>query len=122
MSQKPIRLARRRPFQIQHPSGTCFTPNGPGQNYEVEAYAEGIVDPLSGMAVDVALLDQWMQASLEPILQNDWSADIGDLSAITARLAQRIFTELEPRLQNNGLSLVKVRLYQDKDLWMDVWA
>lgn len=115
------RMARRRPFQILHPAGTCFTPQGPGQNYEVEAYIEGKRDPVTGMIMDVAQLDQLIEAALSSVVNESWPESV-NLPATTAALTKQVYENLKVNLNDQPVDLIKVRVYQDKDLWVDQWG
>ena len=57
--------------------GKCNNPYGHGHNYVLEVSARGRVDPLSGAAVDVALLDALVRDEvLGPFDQHDLNTGI----------------------------------------------
>ncbi len=134
------RLARRRGFHCLHryevkdwttdrnelEFGACFTPNGHGHTYELEAYFEGPVDPLTGMIVNIADIDKMLAASLEPIEGKHLNFEVPefkDTVPTTEVLAEYLMNRLFKSMKKSfkGLRLVKVRLFESDSLWVDVW-
>jgi len=134
------RLARRRGFQCLHryevadwspernysEFGACFTPHGHGHNYEIEAYFEGPVDPVTGMILNLTDLDELLQATLAPLEGKHLNFEIPALKGkvpTTEVLAQHLSTRLLDMMKKRfkGLRLVKVRLFESETLWVDVW-
>jgi len=135
---RPTRLARRRGFQCLHKYvvpewtdsanssvfGACFTPHGHGHNYELEAYIEGQPDPLTGMIMNLADVDQILNKVVDPLDGKHVNLEIPELEGqvpTTERLAHYLMLKLRPHF-SGGVRLVKVRLYEYENLWVDVWA
>ena len=132
------RLARRKGFQCMHSYavkdwsveqnrevfGACFTPHGHGHNYELEAYFEGPIDPVTGMIVNLSLVDQWLAEVIQPLdgkhLNHEVPEFLGKVPT-TEALAQFLCVKLQAKPQGEGLKLFKLRLYEYEDLWVDVW-
>ncbi len=132
------RLARRRSFQCmhryavaawgeeknQHEFGACFTPTGHGHNYCLEAYFEGPVDRESGMIVNLTKVDALLQRVLALVEGKHLNFEVEafkDKVPTTETLAQFIAQGLKSEIDFAHVRLVKVRLYEYEDLWVDVW-
>lgn len=134
------RLARRHSFQTLEPFsardlsvdrnpielGPCFTPSGQGHNYEIEAYFEGPVEKHSGMIVNLAEVDSLLARVLSPLNGQALSVAISEFMGekpsvedLASYVAQSMIREM--KFSTPGVRLVKVRLYESEDLWVDVW-
>ncbi len=133
-----VRLARRRGFQCLHkyvvPSwtdsanssafGACFTPHGHGHNYQLEAYIEGEPDPVTGMIMNLTDVDAILKEAVEPLSGKHLNFEVPGLSdqvPTTERLAQFLMARLLPRFKG-PCRLIKIRLYEYENLWVDVWS
>ena len=132
------RLARRKAFQCMHRYaleqwtdqhnrevfGACFTPHGHGHNYEIEAYFEGPVDPLTGMIVNLADVDQWLSEVVQPLNAKHLNFELPEFQKkvpTTENLALYLQDKLNAKLASSQVTLFKLRLYESDDLWVDVW-
>lgn len=132
------RLARRKPFQCMHryareawseernrsEFGACFTPHGHGHNYELEVYFEGKPDAESGMIVNLADVDRLLNSVIEPLQGKHLDLEIPEFKAkvpTTEVLAEWLAQKLLKKMDFPGVWLVKIRLYECEDLWVDVW-
>jgi 6-pyruvoyltetrahydropterin/6-carboxytetrahydropterin synthase len=132
------RLARRKAFQCMHlykveqfseaqnrkTFGACFTPHGHGHNYEMEAYFEGPVDPVTGMIVNLADVDQWLDEAVRPLVDKHLNFEVAEFREqvpTTENLAQFLKSKLQARLNGSPVHLFKLRLYESEDLWVDIW-
>lgn len=135
------RLARRRGFQCLHRYevkdwtseknadvfGGCFTPNGHGHNYELEAYFEGPVDPVTGMILNLTDVDKLLDETLVPVAGKHLNFEVArfrDQVPTTEALASYLFDRLKVRLSMSpfkDVQLARLRLYECEDLWVDVW-
>lgn len=127
------RLARRRGFQLLHKDispawadsarsgalGACFTPAGPAHNFEVEVYIEGPMDIETGMIMNLADVDMILKEAVEPLDGKPVRLDSG--APTTERLAHHLMNSLQPKF-SGAVRLVKVRLYEYEDLWVDAWT
>lgn len=132
------RLARRRGFQCLHKYvvpewtesanssvfGACFTPHGHGHNYQLEAYIEGPMDPVTGMIMNLADVDRILKEAVEPLDGKHVNLEVPELKdqvPTTERLAHYLMSRLQPRFVG-GVHLVKIRLYEYENLWVDLWV
>lgn len=135
------RLARRKSFQCLHKYevkdwtpeenartfGACFTPNGHGHNYELEAYFEGPLDPITGMIMNLIDVDRLLAETLAPINGKHLNFEVAkfrDQVPTTENLAAYLFERLKVRLTASGVrdvSVARLRLYESENLWVDVW-
>ncbi len=132
------RLARRKGFQCMHryaveewsaernreTFGACFTATGHGHNYELEAYFEGPVDPHTGMVLNLTDVDQLLDEVLAPIAGqhvNFTQAEFKSTVPTTENLASYLLARLTRTLKAPQVRVVKIRLYENEDLWVDVW-
>jgi 6-pyruvoyltetrahydropterin/6-carboxytetrahydropterin synthase len=91
--------------------GKCNNPYGHGHNYTVEVRFSGAIDPATGMIVNLADLDSFVNAHvLEPFdhrsLQDDVAA-FGDVVPTTENVCREIFTRLQ-RFPSAKLEAVRV--------------
>lgn len=67
------------------------------------------------MVINIGDLDRLLKEAVEPLDRQVNSESSSDL-------AQRIFDRVDSALRAKNLDLVKVRLFENPDLWFDVWA
>ena len=132
------RLARRKSFSCLHRYevaawsdeknseifGACFTPNGHGHNYDLEVFFEGAVAKDTGMVLNLIDVDQSLSAIVAPLEGKHLNLEVAefrDCVPTTEMIAQYLFSRLLPESTRLGVRLVKVRLYEHEDLWVDVW-
>ncbi len=94
-----------------------------GHNYRCEVTVEGEVDPVTGMVVDLAVLDRALRREvtdrMDHIFLNDLPDFSGDCSIpTTENIARVVWRRLEPALPA-GCTLVKVCVREDHDLWAE---
>ena len=81
--------------------GKCNHPYGHGHNYVVEVSARGPAEPLSGRAVDPALLDGLVRRQvLEPLEHRNLNADV-DWFEQAVPTSENLGTEICRRLKRN---------------------
>lgn len=74
------RLTERQNREIY---GKCNNPHGHGHNYVLEVSVRGPVDPLSGLAVDVAALDRLVQTQILPHFHlRDMNRDVPEFEGL----------------------------------------
>jgi len=90
--------------------GQCYRQHG--HNYQVEVTVGGDVDPLTGMSVDLGIVDRAVQrALLDRVDHYDLSATVGGLEGVVTtgeNLARTFWTWLEPALPPGRLRRVAV--------------
>jgi 6-pyruvoyltetrahydropterin/6-carboxytetrahydropterin synthase len=106
--------------------GACFSEFGHGHNYVLEAYFAGEINPQTGLLVN--LID------IEPILKtivaefdhkhlNFTHPHFKDLVPTTENMATFLYKKIQealPILNISSLELVKIKLFEDQDLWVEI--
>lgn len=132
------RLARRKSFQCMHRYaledqsdaqnraifGACFSPSGHGHNYEVEAFFEGTVDSRTGMVMNLSDVDRLLEDAIAPIAGKHLNFEVDEFKALvptTENIALYIVNRIHLGALFPQVQLVKLRLYECEDLWVDVW-
>lgn len=112
---KPIRLTRKKAFFYPDAKGSDFGPQGRGHKYEVEVMLEGSIQTATGMLINVRELDQKLAQVLSP-LESTEQATLNP-----ENMATHLLEEFSRQLQNDTTKLVRVRLYEDQNSWIDAW-
>ncbi len=132
------RLARRKSFQCMHrysvadwppernlaEFGACFTPGGHGHNYELEAFFEGPIEPVSGMIANLHDIDALLAQLLAPLdgkHLNEEVAEFKNSVPTTEAIANYLAQKLIKLNKLPGVRVCKIRLFEYEDLWVDVW-
>lgn len=132
------RLVRRQGFQCIHKYvvpewtdaanssvfGACFTSSGHGHNYELEVYIEGEPDPVTGMVMNLTEVDRILKEAVAPFEGKSVELEVAGLAGkvpTTERIAQFLFERLNKNF-NGSAKLIKLRLFEYENLWVDVWA
>ncbi|GAB4231574.1 MAG: hypothetical protein Kow00109_03740 [Acidobacteriota bacterium] len=102
--------------------GRAYTPAGHGHNFILEAYVTGPIDPQTGMILNLRDLDSALRRVVEPLDHHFLNTDVPefrDTVPTTENLAAYLYRAVAQSLDSGRLRLVKVRLYEDEDLWVD---
>ena len=133
------RLARRHGFTCTHRYnidqwtenenrqvfGACFTPHGHGHNYELEVYLEGPVSPQTGMVINLVDVDNILKETVLPVAGKHLNFEVSEFNnkvPTTELVAEFLFERCEKLFKPLGVKVLKLRLYEYDDLWVDVWA
>jgi 6-pyruvoyltetrahydropterin/6-carboxytetrahydropterin synthase len=105
--------------------GSDYTTAGYGHNFILEAFLEGLVDPVTGMVVNLKEVDAWLRAVTEPLdhhfLNNDvaWFQErVPTAENVAVYCFDRLAEQLE-KADRPDLRLMKIRLYEGRDFWVD---
>lgn len=107
--------------------GACANPHGHGHNYALEATVSGTIDPETGFAADLALLDRILHdevvARLDHRHLNHDVAEFrpGGLIPTTENLAAWAWERIAGRLPK-GVTLQRLRLREDENLFVDYFG
>ena len=105
--------------------GEEANPNGHGHNYILEVSVEGEVDPVTGMVMNLKELKDILEEEIvEPMDHRFLNKEVPPFDKVvptTANLAKEIWRRLENRFAG-GTGLVRVRVYETPDLYVDVTA
>jgi 6-pyruvoyltetrahydropterin/6-carboxytetrahydropterin synthase len=102
--------------------GACYNPYGHGHDYTLEAFFEGTIDPVSGLIVNLSDVDMVLKKIVAPLDHRHLNHEIPyfqDVVPTTENLAAYLFHLIEQECQGMPLRLVKVRLFENADLWVD---
>jgi 6-pyruvoyltetrahydropterin/6-carboxytetrahydropterin synthase len=102
--------------------GSMYTPSGHGHNFILEAHVEGVIDPRTGMVVNLKRVDEAMREVVQPLDHHFLNTDVphfGTVVPTTENIAAYCFDQLLRRLDRDGCRLRKVRLYEGTDLWVE---
>lgn len=104
--------------------GEEANPNGHGHNYILEVSIEGSVDPVTGMVMNLKelkdILDEEIVQPMDHRFLNKEVQPFNTVIPTTANLAQEIWRRLENRLTGSNTTLVRVRVHETPDLYVDV--
>ena len=117
--QKQVSLEKNREY-----FGSVFTENGLGHNFCLEAFFEGPIDPVTGMIVNLDLVDQWLKDVTDPLDHHFLNDDIEFFQnhvPTTENVARYGFEGISGKIQAAGIAvhLFKLRVFESDDLWVD---
>jgi 6-pyruvoyltetrahydropterin/6-carboxytetrahydropterin synthase len=106
--------------------GACANEHGHGHNYVVEVTVAGPIDAETGFCVDLAGLDALLRehvGALDHRHLNHAIPEFGPGGAIptTENVARHLWDRLAAAIPA-GVSLVRVRLREDEDLYVDYFG
>ena len=99
-------------------------PSGHGHNYILEVSVEGDVDPVTGMVMNLKelkdILEEEIVQPMDHRFLNKEVPPFDTLVPTTANLAKEIWRRLTARFAGSRASLVRVRVHETPDLYVDV--
>jgi len=105
--------------------GLCTSPHGHGHNYELHVTVSGLVDPVTGMIVNLSDLKKHVRIILEQFDHKYLNLDtpyFKDIIPTTENIAKVLFDLIGKQLHSAGkFNLARIRLYERDDLYVDVW-
>jgi 6-pyruvoyltetrahydropterin/6-carboxytetrahydropterin synthase len=110
--------------------GKCNNPHGHGHNYEVEVTVAGPVNPVTGRAVDLVVLDRIIDEEiLTPLrhrnINEEFEAFRGPVVPTTENLAAEVYRRLSGVwalvFASPGVMLEKVRILETERNICEVW-
>lgn len=110
--------------------GSSFKPQGGlGHNFRLEAFFHGPIDELTGMSIDLVLVDRMMKEVTAPLDHHYLNSDVEFFKPnvpTAENIARYCFEGLQTKLENTLLktssaqtSLLKVRLQEGESLWVE---
>lgn len=103
--------------------GSKYSPHGHGHNFVLEASLEGVMDPETGMVVNLKDLDADLKAITDPLDHHHLNLDVpffAETVPTTENIAAYCFAELQKCYPGGDIHVRKVRLYEGSDLWVDI--
>ena len=107
--------------------GACNNPHGHGHNYTLEVTVAGEIDPVTGFAVDLALLDRLLETEVVRVFDHQHINHAVEAFAYGAMVptTENLLVYLWPRLEAGlpeGCRLARLRLYEDPTLFVDYYG
>jgi 6-pyruvoyltetrahydropterin/6-carboxytetrahydropterin synthase len=103
--------------------GACSNPHGHGHNYRLDVTVQAPVDPETGFAVDLAVLDAILQEEvLTPLDHQHLNHAVAEFAAGLVPTCENIVLWLWPRLAARipaPAVLRRLRLHEDDTLFVD---
>ena len=104
--------------------GKCTSKYGHGHNYVLETTVEGPVDFDTGMIINIYRLKPILKETLKQFDHKFLNKDtdyFDDLIPTTENFAKILYECIDEKLSKEECNLLKVRLYETKDLFVDYW-
>ncbi|HID37961.1 MAG TPA: 6-carboxytetrahydropterin synthase [Calditrichaeota bacterium] len=105
--------------------GQSTSPYGHGHNYELHVTVRGKIDPLTGMIINLTELKKFVNEVLEEFDHKFLNLDtpyFKDKLPTTENIGIILYKLIADRLKAlPGITLHKLRLYEKRDLYVDVW-
>ncbi len=105
--------------------GLCTSPYGHGHNYELHVTVTGRVDPDTGMIINLSELKRKVNVILREFDHKFLNLDtpyFKERIPTTENIGLVLFEQIEKSLSSEGnFTVVKIRLYERNDLYVDVW-
>lgn len=116
--------SRLSPDENTRVFGKCNYPYGHGHNYTVEVTVAGPVDPITGMIVDLAWLDELIHREIvEPFdhrFLNHEVVAFAEVVPTTENIAAEVWRRLASAIEAAPrCRLVRVRVREDEDLYAE---
>lgn len=96
--------------------GLCLTPAGHGHDYAVELTLEGPIEPESGMILNLIDVDQSLARAIGPLEQRT-----PDRAPTAEAIAAYLLETLSSEFDQHSARVVKLRVFESDDLWVDAW-
>jgi 6-pyruvoyltetrahydropterin/6-carboxytetrahydropterin synthase len=102
--------------------GACFTPHGHGHSYKMEVCVAGPIDKETGMVINLKDLDEVLKSVVGLVDKKHLNFEVAEFKTkipTTENLLQFLYDHLAPRFRE-AIRLIRVRLYENDDLWAEV--
>jgi 6-pyruvoyltetrahydropterin/6-carboxytetrahydropterin synthase len=104
--------------------GKCTSEYGHGHNYVLETTVRGPVDEDTGMIINIYKLKPILKSVLKEFDHKFLNLDTDyfeKLIPTTENFAKILYECINEKLKDSECELLKVRLYETKDLYVDYW-
>lgn len=139
-SGKTVRMSRRTSFSSAHlysssdftenenreTFGKCFTRHGHGHNYLLEAFFEGVINPKTGLIINLLEIDDLLKFLTDELDHQHLNFEVEEFKTkvpTTENLARYCFSKIvelqKQKLSDVEMRLYKVRLFENDDLWVE---
>lgn len=103
--------------------GLCYNEHGHGHNYTLVVSISGEISPETGMIINLKHLDPLVSGICEEFDHKFLNKDVEFFKTnipTTENIAHYIFKKLNPLLEKHKVSLDKITLYENEDIWSEV--
>lgn len=104
--------------------GKCNRVHGHGHDYRLEVAVEGGVDPITGMVMNLATLDELLRTEIvEPLDHSFLNYDVPHFATVVPtceNLALYVMERMRPALAGIAMRLAAVRVWEGDDLYAEV--
>ena len=103
--------------------GLCISPHGHGHNYELHVTITGEIGPKTGMIVNLTVIKKQVKTIVDQFDHKYLNLDtpfFKDKIPTTENIAMVMFELIDKELSGD-YHLLKIRLYERQDLYVDVW-
>lgn len=104
--------------------GKCNRVHGHGHDYRVEVGVEGSVDPVTGMVMNLATLDEILRANVvDPLDHSFLNFDVPHFAHVVPtceNIALYVQQAVRPALEAAAMRLSVVRVWEGEDLFAEV--
>ena len=104
--------------------GKCTNEYGHGHNYVLEATVKGPVDIDTGIIINIYRMKPMLKDILREFdhkFLNEDTDYFDDMIPTTENFAKVLYECISEKLNSQECKLMKVRLYETKDLFVDYW-
>lgn len=106
--------------------GADANPYGHGHNYVLEVTLGGLVDPVTGMIIDLKEVKQILNEEVVDVMDHRYlNAEVPPFDRVVPtveNMALEIWRRLEPRFSTPDVHLHNVRLYETEQIYADCSA
>lgn len=107
--------------------GLCYSEKGHGHNYILDTFVSGVVNSSTGMVINLIDLDALLQSFVKLLDHKHLNFDLPYFKTIiptTENIGEFCFNEIKNLLHKKfpAIKLTKIRLYENQDLWVDVFS
>ncbi len=139
-SEKEVRLSRKVYFSSAHfyksdqlspeenekKFGACYSENeyGHGHNYVLEVELQGRPDPVSGLVVNLIDVDKVLKNIIGELDHKHLNHEVSHFKTViptTENIALYLGSKLKPQVDSLKVKIVKLRLYEEEDIWVDIF-
>ena len=104
--------------------GKCNRPHGHGHDYRVDVGVDGLVDPVTGMVMNLADLDRVLKETVvEPLDHTFLNHDVEHFARVVPtceNIALYVVEQTREPLEAFGIRLATVRVWEGPDMFVDV--
>ncbi len=105
--------------------GSCYSTHGHGHNYILEAHVSGPIAEDTGMIINLRDLDQILKEISQELDHKFLNEDVEAFKKTiptTENIATYLFQKVSQKTSSFGARLLRLKLYETQDLWVEITA